>query len=75
MENPKVRIESDGHITEVYINGKKVDRATMIDFHFHAEPHTVECEYEKYKSDENGHLIVENDEIVKEQHILIFDKE
>lgn len=63
MENPKVRIESDGHITEVYIDGKKVDRATMIDFH--AEPNSVVCKYEKYI----------DFSIEKEHKVLNFDKE
>jgi hypothetical protein len=32
MENPKVRIESDGQKTEVYINGEKASWQ-VIDFH------------------------------------------
>ena len=32
MENPKLRIESDGIVTEVYIDGIKVEKATMAEF-------------------------------------------
>ena len=56
MENPKLRIESDGEVTEVYIDGKKVDKATMADFKFHAEPLHVECEIERYVLDANGFI-------------------
>ena len=51
MENPKIRIESNGHITEVWIDGQKVKKATMADFEFHAEPWEVYFELEKYQLD------------------------
>lgn len=73
MDNPKLRIESDGHITEVYIDGKKVNRATMADFRFHAEPYNVDFTYEKYVTDENGKIKIVNDEIVRETHEMKFD--
>ena len=73
MDNPKLRIESDGHITEVYIDGKKVNRATMADFHFHAEPNIAEFKYEKYVTDSNGKLLLRNNKSVKENHTLKFD--
>jgi hypothetical protein len=34
MENPKLRIESDGKHTEIYIDGKQIERVTDIDFVF-----------------------------------------
>ena len=75
MENPKLRIESDGRITEVYIDGKKVNRATMADFHFHAEPFDVKFTYEKYATDKSGKIKIENNETVREIHEMKFEKE
>lgn len=71
MDNPKIRIESDGHITEVWIDGQKVEKATMADFEFHAEPWEVYCELQKYQLDENGFPIVNNDELLKENVVVI----
>jgi len=71
MENPKIRIESNGHITEVWIDGQKVEKATMADFEFHAEPFEVYCELQKYQLDENGFPIVNNDELLKENVVVI----
>lgn len=71
MDNPKIRIESDGCITEVWIDGEKVERATMADFTFHAEPFEVYCEIELYKTDKDGTPVVENQEIPKEYMVVI----
>lgn len=72
MQNPKIRIESDGHVTEVWIDGEKVSKnATMLDFNFHAEPLQVYCEIEKYKLDKDGNKIIENDEMLKEKVVAI----
>lgn len=71
MENPKIRIESNGRITEVWIDGQKVEKATMADFEFHAEPLEVYCEIEKYKLDKDGNKIIENDEMLKEKVVVI----
>ena len=72
MENPKIRIESNGHITEVWIDGQKVEKATMADFEFHAEPFTVYCELEKYQIGEKGNIIIENGEPLKENMVVIY---
>jgi len=67
MENPKIRIESDGKIiTQVYIDGEKVNQATMCDLHFHAEVGEVSCVVERLKTDEHGKVIHINDKIVRE---------
>lgn len=71
MVNPKIRIESDGYITEIWVDGQKVDRVTMADFAFHAEPFEVRCELEKYKIDKDGKPIFENDEVLKEAFVVI----
>ena len=71
MENPKIRIESDGLVTEVYFEGEKIEKACLADFVFHAEPMQVVCEVEKIKLDENGEIIFDGDEVVKEKLSLI----
>ena len=71
MDNPKIRIESDGHITEVWIDGQKVEKATMADFEFRAEPWEVYCKLEKYQLDKDGGIIVKNDEPLKEKIVVI----
>lgn len=74
MENPKIRIESDGYVTEVWIDGQKVKNTTMADFKFHAEPFEVYCELEKCQHDKDGNIIVKNDEILKENIVVIDTK-
>lgn len=72
MENPKIRIESDGYMTQVWIDGEKVSaNSTMVDFNFHAEHLEVYCELEKYKLDEKGNKIIENDELLRERVVVI----
>ena len=68
MEKPKIKIESDGMITKVYIDGKKVERCTSINFCADVEDGIhIQWSGTKQKEDENGHLIIENDEIVEEK--------
>lgn len=68
MENPKIKIESDGIKTVVYLDGKKVERCTAINFHADVEDAIhVQWSGTTQKEDENGHLIVENDEIATEE--------
>ena len=55
MENPKLRIESDGFITEVYIDGEKVKYIASYDFH--AEILKATCTIEKRIENEKGTII------------------
>ena len=64
MINPKLRIESDGIITEIYIDGVKVERAT--ECLFHAEPVEVICNVEKFKIDKSENIVVKRNELAKE---------
>lgn len=69
MENPKVRIESDGQKTEVYINGEKVKTGTMIDFHFRHdvfddEPYRVTCALTQNVFNDDGLVVIKDNEIV-----------
>ena len=68
MENPKIRIESDGMRTIAYLDGKEIKRCTSLDFHADSEGSIhVWWNGITQKEDENGHLIIENDEIVTEE--------
>ena len=53
------------------LTDKKLKKATMADFEFHAEPFEVYCELEKYKLDKDGNKIIENDEMLKEKVVVI----
>lgn len=69
MDNPKIKIESDGIATEVYLNGERISD-TLIDFSFRAHIDTglhVEYGGERFKRDKNGKAIIENNEIVTEK--------
>ena len=70
MENPKIMIQSDGRITELYINGEKVEKAIMADFRFYAEPFYTTLDYKKYQTDESGKAKVENNEFLIESFHL-----
>lgn len=70
MENPKIRIESDGKIARVYLNGEHI-RGTLIDFSFHAGVENdihIKWDGVMQKLDENGNLYIENDEIATEEY-------
>lgn len=68
MKTLKIKIESDGISTVVYLDGKKVERCTEINFHADVENNIhVQWSGKTQKEDENGHLIVENDKIVTEE--------
>jgi hypothetical protein len=68
MDSPKIRIESDGMRTVVYIDGKKIERCTSLDFHANVDNGIrVYWNGTTQKEDENGHLIIENDEIATEE--------
>lgn len=72
MDNSKIRIESDGYLTHVWIDGERVsNNATMLDFNFHAEPLRVYCEIEQYRLDKDGNKIIKNDELLKEKMVVI----
>nr|DAH93752.1 MAG TPA: hypothetical protein [Caudoviricetes sp.] len=68
-----IRIESDGTITKVFVDGKQIPKATMADFIFHAEPGEVYCSVERVKTDDNGVPLISKKDwsIVKETEVLI----
>lgn len=72
MDNPKIVIMSDGITTELFVDGEKVNMATMADFHFHAEPMQADFEYEKYVLNEDRMPKVNNNELVTEKQRIHF---
>jgi hypothetical protein len=70
MKNPKVRIESDGLYTEVYIDGEKVDMAVAVDFHFYHNSQSDEpiakCKLIRNRTHESGAVMLGNNEILRE---------
>lgn len=70
MDNPRIKIESDGNTATIYIDGEKV-KGKMVDLHFHGDVDDgihIAWDYEIIKEDENGMPLVENNEIVTEKH-------
>lgn len=67
MDNPKIRIESDGHFAEVYLDGKKV-RCTSLDFHGDVNE-TIHIKWDgiMQKEDGKGELIIENHKVATEE--------
>lgn len=69
IENPKIMIVSDGDITILHLNGEHV-RGEATDFLFHADVKTgrvVKFDGVIQNKDENGHAIIENDEIARQK--------
>lgn len=67
MDNPKIRIESDGHFAEVYLDGKKVG-CTSLDFHGDVgETIHIKWDGVMQKRDEKGDPIIENHEVATEE--------
>lgn len=70
---PKIVIKTrNGRYTKLYVNGKWQRKVTDIDFRGYVGDNgiTIECEYTKLKCNKNGCPIVENDELVREKHIV-----
>lgn len=67
MENPRIKIESNGVCTEVSLDGKKIS-CTQVDFHADvADGLHVEWEGIMHKLDKDGHMCIENNDIVTEK--------
>ena len=70
---PKIVIKTrNGGYTKLYVNGKWQRKVTDVDFHGYVGDNgiTIECEYTKIKCNKNGCPVVENDELVREKHIV-----
>lgn len=66
MDNPKIRIESDGISAIVYLNGKKV-RCTSLDFHGDIAG-GIHIKWDGILvKEEGGKTLIENNEVVTEE--------
>lgn len=69
MDNPKIRIESDGNFVELYLNGEKV-KSQLIDFRFHANVKNQKISIEWggliAVEDESGSPVIKHDNIMTE---------
>lgn len=70
MKNPKIRIESDGKNTQMFVDGKEVDGMTFVSFE--ADGESVICEYEKLKTNKEGFVLDTGKEVVTENHKFVF---
>lgn len=61
MENPKIRIESNGKVADVYIDGEQISRCRMIDFSFHGD------------ADNGIHIIWDGEMLKVNEHGLPYD--
>lgn len=67
MENPKIRIESDGNFAEVYLDGKK-SRCTSLDFHGKVDDILhIAWSGVMQKTDEKGDPVIENGKVATEE--------
>lgn len=67
MDNPKIRIESDGQTAVVYLNGEHI-KCTSLDFHGDVENGLhIKWDGVMQKLNENGMAYVENDEVATEE--------
>lgn len=67
MDNPKIRIESDGKRAEVFLGGEKI-RCMLLDFHGEVAEGKVSIKWsgKKQKLGENGDPCIENHDLVIE---------
>lgn len=69
MDNPKIRIESDGKTAHIYLNGEHI-RSPLIDFSFHGDVENgihIKWSGVIQKLDENGRPYIENGEVATEE--------
>lgn len=69
MDNPKIKIESDGVTAVIYLNGERI-KSPLLDFSFHGDVENgihIKWDGIKQKLNENGMSYVENDEVATEK--------
>ena len=73
MENPLIRIDSNGSQTEIYYNGEKIKYGKQI--LFFAVPFDVRCEVEKIKI-ENGKVVLnKNHDQIETENLVLFESD
>lgn len=72
MDKPKIRIESNGNMVKLWVNGEEVH--DVIELSFFAtvdEPENlIRCHYWKYRRAEDGKFLILNNEIITEKVIV-----
>ena len=70
-KNLKLTIETDGTVTKVYVNDKQIEKGCFLEVK--AEPGAIKIEIEKHVTDENGKILLNEDETdtLKERLVLI----
>ena len=70
-KNLKLTIETDGKVTKIYVNDKQIEKGCFLEVK--AEPGAIKIEIEKHVTDENGKILLNEDETdtLKEKWILI----
>ena len=70
-KNLKFTIETDGKATKIYVNDKQIEKVTDLDIK--AEPGAIKIEIEKFVTDENCVILLneEKTEPLREKQILI----
>lgn len=69
MDNPKIRIESDGETAVIYLNGEHI-QSKLLDFSFHGDVENgihIKWDGILRKLNENGRPYVENGEVATEE--------
>lgn len=69
MDNPKIKIESDGKTAVIYLDGKNIP-TTLLDFSFHGDVENgvhIKWDGIMYQLSENGVPLVQGDKVVTEK--------
>ena len=71
----EIKITSNGDITHLEVDGKEIDKVTVINF-IGAVNCGVECIYEQIATDEWGHVMLNEtrDEVKRELHRIDFSR-
>lgn len=71
MENPQIRIESDGKITKLWVNGEQQHNLTSLTFE--ASVGEAYCEVKEHVIDDNGNFVLNDDktEILQKERVLL----
>ena len=70
-ENLKFTIETNGYITKIYVNDEKIEKVSGLEIK--GRPGEIKIELEKLVTDENGKILLNEDETdtLKERLVLI----
>ena len=72
MDKPKIRIESDGNIVKLWVNGEEVHDVTELSFFaaVNNPENLIRCHYWKNRRTGDGKFLILNNEIITEKVIV-----